>query len=425
MIFRCGRTQNHFGFSSFAFPVLSFTFNSLYFDRQPQTGTRHQNLHYTTSNYMNSNRRDFIRKNVSLAALSLAGINAAAKSYPGNEANTSETLPGAGAPKKSRIKIAIQASPEPTDDNLAFYRQMGLSHAVLWTNESKASAEYYSSRKKLFADHGIEVYGFGNTSVHNEEKIVLNLPGRDEKIEQYKKHLRDLGKAGITYTTYAHMGNGIWDSPKETTRGGAPARAFNLNGENSGRWDQKKYYGPLSHGRKYTLDEMWANFEYFIKAVVATAEENNVRIGIHPDDPPVPELAGVPRIFSHFNGYKRAIEFANSPNVGLCLCVGSWMEGGDKLGKNSVEMIEYFGRQKKIFKIHFRNIDKPLPHFVETFVDDGYTDMYKVMQALKKVDFDGVLIADHIPGMAGGPNTGTAFSIGYIKALRDRVDAES
>ena len=87
-------------------------------------------------------------------------------------------------------------------------------------------------------------------------------------------------------------------------------------------------------------------------------------------------------------------------------------------------MIEYFGKQKKIFKIHFRNINQPLPHFVETFVDDGYTDMYKIMQALKKIDFDGVLIPDHIPRMAGGPNTGTAFSIGYIKALRDRVDAE-
>ena len=75
------------------------------------------------------------------------------------------------------------------------------------------------------------------------------------------------------------------------------------------------------------------------------------------------------------------------------------MEGGNKLGKDSLGMIDYFGKQKKLFKIHFRNVDKPLPHFVETFVDDGYTDMYKIMKALKKVNFDGVLIADHIPRM--------------------------
>lgn len=371
---------------------------------------------------MKDNRRDFIKKTVSLTALSFGGIG----SVIAGNGESNELVPAKSAAEqmKSTIRIAIQSATEPTAENISFYKQMGISDVVLWTNESRASAEYYDSRKKFFAEHGIDVYGFGNASVHNEEKIVLNLPGREEKIEQYKKHLRDLGKAGITYTTYAHMGNGIWDSPNETTRGGASARAFNLNGENNGRWERKKYYAPLSHGRQYTIDEMWANYEYFIKAVVATAEENNVRIGIHPDDPPIPELAGVPRIFSHFDGYKRALEIANSPNVGLCLCVGSWMEGGDKLGKDSVEMIEYFGKRKKIFKIHFRNVDKPLPHFVETFVDDGYTDMYKIMKALKKVDFDGVLIADHIPRMAGGPNTGLAFSIGYIKALRDRVEAE-
>jgi mannonate dehydratase len=219
------------------------------------------------------------------------------------------------------------------------------------------------------------------------------------------------------------MGNGIWDSPNETTRGGASARAFNLNGENWGRWNRNKYYPPLSHGREYTEEELWDNWTYFIRQVAPVAEENNVRIGVHPDDPPIPKLAGVPRLFSHFNGYKKALEIANSPNVGLCLCVGSWMEGGDTVGKDSLGMIDYFGKLKKIFKVHFRNVDKPIPHFVETFVDDGYTDMYKIMKALKKVKFDGVLFPDHVPNMIGGH--GWAFTVGYVKALRDRVEAEA
>src|SRR6266849_1888442 len=98
--------------------------------------------------------------------------------------------------------------------------------------------------------------------------------------------------------------------------------------------------------------------------------------GIHPDDPPVPVLAGVPRcIFSNFEGYKRALEIANSPNVGICLCCGTWLEGGKPLtGKDPEEMIRYFGA-KKIWKIHFRNVSAPLPHFVETFMDNGYYDM--------------------------------------------------
>jgi hypothetical protein len=57
-----------------------------------------------------------------------------------------------------------------------------------------------------------------------------------------------------------------------------------------------------------------------------------MRIGIHPDDPPVPELGGVPRcIFGNFDGYVRAL---GSPivNIGVCLCAGTWMEGGKRMG---------------------------------------------------------------------------------------------
>ena len=74
-------------------------------------------------------------------------------------------------------------------------------------------------------------------------------------------------------------------------------------------------------------------------------KENSVRIGIHPDDPPEPVLAGVPRcIFANFEGYKRAMEIANSPNVGICLCCGCWNEGGPALmHKDPAQMIRYFG----------------------------------------------------------------------------------
>jgi mannonate dehydratase len=323
------------------------------------------------------------------------------------------------------LKIAVQVSPEPTQEDLALIRQMGIEYVVLWTGGSKASYEYYASRRKLFESAGLNVYGFGSSSVHNQDAITLNLPGRDEKIEEYKTHLRNLARAGIPYTTYAHMANGIWSTERESTRGGAPARAFDLAKAEKGHWIEREYTGPLTHGRQYTADEIWENFEYFIKQVVPVAEETGVRIGIHPDDPPVPELGGIPRcIFSSFEGYRRALEIAASPNVGICLCVGCWLEGGSQMGKDVFETIRYFGERKKLFKIHFRNVDKPLPHFVETFIDDGTMDMYKVMKALRKVDFDGVLIADHIPLMGNDHRLGTAFTIGYMKALVERVNAE-
>jgi mannonate dehydratase len=321
------------------------------------------------------------------------------------------------------VKIAAQVSPEPTPEDLAFIKQMGVNYVVLWTSGDKASYEYYASRRALFEEAGLTIYGFGSSSVHNQDAIVLNLPNRDEKIEEYKTHLRNLGKAGIPYTTYAHMANGIWSTEPEATRGGARARGFDLEKAQRGHWAGEYYEVPLSHGRRYTEEEIWENYTYFIKAVVPVAEEAGVRIGIHPDDPPVPELAGVPRcIFSSFEGYKRALEIADSPNVGLCLCVGCWLEGGDLMGKDVLETIRYFGERHKIFKVHFRNVSQPLPHFVETFLDDGYMDMYDVMHALVKVGFDGVVIPDHIPLMANDRRVGTAFSIGYMKALLERAN---
>jgi mannonate dehydratase len=326
---------------------------------------------------------------------------------------------------KPGLKIAAQVTPEPTEEEIAFIKQMGVDYVVLWTSGDKASYEYYAGRRGLFEDNGLIVYGFGNLDVHNQDAIVLNLPNRDEKIEEYKQHLRYLGKAGIPYTTYAHMANGIWSTAPEPTRGGARARAFNLEKAEHGHWHGRRYGVPLSHERRYTEDEIWENYAYFIDQVAPVAEEAGVKIGIHPDDPPVPELAGVPRcIFSSFEGYRRAMEIANSPNVGLCLCVGCWLEGGDMMGRDVLETIRYFGERRKLFKVHFRNVSQPLPYFVETFLDDGYMDMYEVVRALREVDFDGVMIPDHIPLMANDRRVGTAFSIGYMKALLERANAE-
>ena len=94
------------------------------------------------------------------------------------------------------------------------------------------------------------------------------------------------------------------------------------------------------------------------------------------------------------------------------------------MGKDVLETIHYFGSRGKIFKIHFRNVNAPLPHFVETFVDDGYMDMYKVMRALREVNFNGAMIPDHIPEMIGGSRAGTAYSIAYMKALLKRANEE-
>jgi mannonate dehydratase len=323
------------------------------------------------------------------------------------------------------MKITVQVGNDPSDEDLQFVRQLGAEYVSIWVGGEQATYENFLRLRQKVDGAGLKIWNIGNTSVHNMPEVTLNLPDRDKKIEEYKAYLRNLGKTGIHYTTYAHMANGIWSTGNELTRGGAVSRAFDLGKPAKGYWQGKVFTGPLSHGRVYSKEEIWENYTYFIKAVTPVAEEEGIRIGIHPDDPPVPELGGVPRcIFSSFAGYQRALEIANSPNVGVCLCCGTWLEGGDLMGKGVVETIRYFGPKRKIFKIHFRNVSAPLPHFVEAFVDGGYMDMYKIMKALREVNYDGALIPDHIPQMAGGSRAGTAYAIAYMKALLVRANAE-
>jgi mannonate dehydratase len=221
------------------------------------------------------------------------------------------------------------------------------------------------------------------------------------------------------------MGNGIWSTDRETTRGGASARGFDLAKATEGHWGGREFEMPLTHGRAYSKDEIWDNFAAFIHEVAPVAEEAGVRIGIHPDDPPQPELGGIPRcIFSSFDGYHRAMEIADSPNVGICFCIGCWLEGGPLMGKDVVESIRYFGEKGKLFKIHYRNVNQPLPHFVETFIDNGYFEMYKATIALEETGFYGVMIPDHIPTMADDGRISMAYSIAYMKAHVDRARAE-
>ena len=359
-------------------------------------------------NHRNLNRRDLAR---------LAGGAAAFWPRPGS-AVVHKVAPG--------IKLCVQSPPRPTDEYLLFLKQLGAEHVSVGSPPDMRTAEGFAEINKLYADAGVTVWNIGNTSVHNMPEVTLNLPGRDAKVEEYKQYLRNLGKAGIHYTTYAHMGNGIWTSGRTPVRG-ASAREFDMaSPDKRGNWDGKNWREPLSHGREFTKEEIWENYTYFIKQVAPVAEEAGVRIGIHPDDPPVPVLAGVPRcIFGNFEGYKRAMEIANSPNVGICLCCGTWLEGGKKLtGKDPEEMIRYFGA-KKVWKIHFRNVSAPLPHFVETFMDNGYYDMWKIMKALRDVNYDGIVILDHSPSMVGGNYVQTAYGFAYMKALLNRANAEA
>ncbi len=362
----------------------------------------------------------------------------------------------AASEMRSGIKLSVLGPPAPTDDELLFLQQLGVEYVNVAPSGDSTSGlpklppQYYGGidgeykgpgsqpkprptpraveeivqLKKRYAEFGINVWSV-SAGPSGMDAVVLNRPERDQKIEEYKQYLRTLAKAGIR-NAGGWFGTGVWSSGRGTIRG-APAREFDLASPNKhapGRGGAI-HREPLAYDREYSLEEIWQNFTYFIKRVAPLAEDLGVRLSIHPADPPVAKLGGVPRLFCNFDDYRRAMDIAASPNVGIQLCCGCWLEGGRKItGKDPEEMIRYFGREK-IWGIHLRNVSAPLPRFVETFPDNGYYDMYKIIKALRDVNFDGIVDPDHTPSMVGGRSVQFAYSFAYLKALLNRANAEA
>ena len=95
------------------------------------------------------------------------------------------------------------------------------------------------------------------------------------------------------------MPSQVWRTEPEYIRGEAEATAFD---------DDVAQNYPFTHDREYTEEEMWENLEYWIKIITPIAEEEGIKLGIHPCDPPVPVLGGIPQLFRSFDAYKRLIE---------------------------------------------------------------------------------------------------------------------
>ena len=321
--------------------------------------------------------------------------------------------------ERGRIQLDMQG--------VRFLQQMGVEWVMIGAHQvPEHSAACYKAIRDALGEHGLKIYRLASNELHNMPDVTLGLENRDRMIDKYLKYISDLGEAGIRNATYAHMGNGIWRSEmRRPVRGGATAGGLDLGAPHQGFWMGDTFQEPLSHGRAFTEDELWENYDYFIHKVVPVAESADVYIGIHPDDPPVYTLGGVPRcIFGNFEGYKKALKIADSDHIGVCLCVGCWLEGGKAVGCTPVEFIRYLLAEKKLFKLHVRNVTAPLDQpggFNETFPDAGYANLIDVIEALHEGGFDGAIMNDHLIDMVGGHYTCEAYFTSYLKGVVDAV----
>jgi mannonate dehydratase len=183
---------------------------------------------------------------------------------------------------------------------------------------------------------------------------------------------------------------------------------------------------PNDYDRVYTEEEVWENFEYFIKAITPTCKECGVRIALHPNDPPVPSLCGVGSLIWNMDGYRKAIALDPDGVVGVKLCVGCWLEGGDKFG-DLLSDIKELQEQNRIVCVHFRNVDTTIPHFEETLSEDGYANMYEIMKQFIVTGYDGPISIDH--AFKGYESTGGmigsfAYPTGHMKGMMHAIEYE-
>jgi mannonate dehydratase len=356
------------------------------------------------------NRRDAIQ-----GALATLAVGSLARSA--SQANSGLRRPVSDRP--AGIKLALIQEPRL---NLRFKlaRQIGVNHAIVNVARDLSRIpreQYLDTLARIQADcaaAGLTIAGVESHPVP-AEKIKLGLPGRDEEIQNYCAALEALGKLGIPMVCYNFMAGLGW----YRTNVAVPARGGALTSEFDLRDAEKR---GLTEWGVVSEKKIWQNLEYFLKAVIPVAERARVNMALHPDDPPVSPLRGIGRILTSAANYRRVLNLVPSPASGITFCQANFK----LMGEDIEELAREWCAQKKIFFVHFRDVEGNREHFVETFHDNGPTDMARMLKVYYESGFDGPMRPDHAPTMEGESNEhpgyaimGKVFAFGYMKGIMD------
>jgi mannonate dehydratase len=268
-----------------------------------------------------------------------------------------------------------------------------------------------------------------NMMISGFPKTLFGQAGRDDEIENVIASIRAAGRAGlpvIEYNFYAHrLVEGYYE---EMGRAGAGLTAFD--------YSRVKDLPALPEEGIHSVDEMWQNVTYFLKAVIPVAEQAGVRMALHPNDPPTPLSRGSGQIMGTVEGWKRLVDIVRSPANGITFDCGVTRE----MGQDPVAVCRYFGERDCINHVHFRNVRVRLPYeeYTEVFIDEGQIDMFAVMKELVRQRYPRTLYPEHpraldadrerpafkpfYPG--GGGYAGFAYSVGYARAMLQASTAD-
>lgn len=331
------------------------------------------------------------------------------------------------------MKLILSARTKNLADSLRFCAQLGADGIMCGPRPDDTPNGYYEMNWLVnlvsSADQfGLTVEALSLLPWHLCYKWMLGLPGRDEQIENTLTSIRNMGAAGVPVMVFnMHALRYYRTTRVHPGRAGATVTAFDYSKVKDA---PLMSLGPAADRRKIALeqcrplsdDDMWDNYTYFIRAAAPVAEEAGVKLALHPDDPQVPVIAGVARIMRSPNAFRRALEIADSPALGLKFCTGCFSQMGADVEKE----IRYFGGLGRIYLVDFRNVRGTTGDFHETFLDDGQEEMLKLMCALKQSGFDGAINPDHAAHITGDTADNRqywAYAAGYMRALMQAAEA--
>ena len=333
-------------------------------------------------------------------------------------------------------------------DNYKFVNQIGATHVVAhltnyfsgsnpeissggdngWgvcDNEPIWDIEFLGGLKKEMEDHNLVFEAIENFNPLHWHDILLDGPKKNEQIESLKRLLQNMGKVGIPIMGYCFSLAGVWGWERgQYARGKAESVAL-IEGSRDFQepipdgmiWNMRYRKGEEDKFVPETSEnEVWERLEFFLNQLIPVAEENNVSLAAHPNDPPLAVMRRTGRILKNPSEYDRLININNSINNKIEMCLGSIQE----MQENGLEdYLDKYSKDNRIGYIHFRNVIGKVPNYIEAFVDDGDINMVNVIKILKKNKYDGVIIPDHTPALnCSAPwHAGMAYAVGYIKGL--------
>ncbi|HVT29686.1 MAG TPA: mannonate dehydratase [Lacipirellulaceae bacterium] len=275
---------------------------------------------------------------------------------------------------------------------------------------------------------GLELEAIENFDPAHWHDVLLDGPKKRQQLESIKTIIRRVGAAGIPIIGYNFSISGVCGRVRGPfARGEAGSvgmdGAFDAPLPNGMVWNMVyDPQAPAGSVRPITHEILWQRLSEFLDEVIPVAEEAGVTLAAHPDDPPMPTMRGQPRLVYQPALYQRLLDARPSRANALEFCIGTLAEMPEG---NVYEATEQYARQGKLAYVHFRNVRGKVPHYHETFVDDGDIDMVRVLRILKETKFHGVLIPDHTPQMqCGAPwHVGMGYALGYMRGAMQAVGA--